>query len=367
MHVRHLRELAAKISGLKHENPDLAKNLKCKIQTLCKSMFRDCCIELEHLSDKIKRAASSTNHVDYLEMHGALPRDVALIYQQICSPTTGLPKSIIEGFLLVVLQLIQTRKEVYVYKEILQVQNGLRGLLDKVLEQFVSDVRDGERKNKVRPLVGQMCKVLEDLCLENCGKRSTAEIEGWAKGLALLPMLDFVKPFFQYCTQDIRLHTRLELFSGNLRDIMLELMDVEDEAFVRDLSDVVLSLIAFAKFDPSKLVRFELLDITGALLDCNAIENLKYDRHHDSYSQHFYIRNESDGELQIYAVACVLIDGRICKIGAFQSVVLLRPSGETVFDKCMRRCSGVAVARQKDKDSEKFSNGTLFNPKGETF
>ena len=231
----------------------------------------------------------------------------------------------------------------------------------------MSDVRDGERKNKVRPLVGQMCKVLEDLCLENCGKRSTAEIERWAKGLALLPMLDFLKPFFQYCTQDIRLHTRLELFSGNLRDIMLELMDVEDEAFVRDLSDVVLSLIAFAKFDPSKLVRFELLDITGALLDCNAIENLKYDRHHDSYSQHFYIRNESDGELQVHAVACVLIDGRICKIGAFQSVVLLRPSGETVFDKCMRRCSGVAVARQKDKDSEKFSNGTLFNPKGETF
>ena len=354
MHVRHLRELAATISGLKHENSDLAKNLKCKIQTVCKSMFRDCCIELEHLSDKIKRAASSTNHVDYLEMHGALPKDVALIYQRICSPTTGLPKSIIESFLLVVPQLIQTVKEVYVYKEILQVQNGLRGLPDKVLEQFVSDVRDAERNNKVRPLVGQMCKVLEDLCLENCGKRSTAEIERWAKGLALLSMLEFLKPFFQYCPQDIRLHTRLELFSGNLRDIMLELMDVEDEAFVRDLSDVVLSLIAFAQFDPSKLVRFELLDITGALLDCNAIENLKYDRHHDSYSQHFYIRNESDGELQVHAVACVLIDGRICKIGAFQSVVLLRPSGEPVFDKCMTPFCGVTVAKQKDKDSENF-------------
>ena len=145
MHVRHLRELAAKISGLKHENSDLAKNLKCKIQTLCKSIFRDCCIELELLSDQIKRAASSTNHVDYLEMHGALPKDVSLIYQRICSPTTGLPKSIIESFLSVVPQLIQTMKEVYVYKEILHVQNGLRGLPDKVLEQFVSDVRDAER------------------------------------------------------------------------------------------------------------------------------------------------------------------------------------------------------------------------------
>ena len=71
MHVGHLRELATTISGLQHENSDLAKNIECKIQTLCKSLFRDCCIELEHLSDKIERAASSTNHVDYLEIHRA--------------------------------------------------------------------------------------------------------------------------------------------------------------------------------------------------------------------------------------------------------------------------------------------------------
>ena len=189
-------------------------------------MSRDCCIELEHLLDKIKRAASSTHHVDYLEMHGALPEDVALIYQRICASTTELPKSITENFLSVVPQLIQTMKEVYVYKEILQVQNGLRGLPDKVLEQFVSDVRDAERKNKVRLLVGQMCKVLEDMRLECCGKRSTVEIKRWAKALILLSMLEFLKPFFQYCPHDVRLPTRLELFSGNLRDIMLELMDV---------------------------------------------------------------------------------------------------------------------------------------------
>ena len=354
MHVRHLRELATKISGLQQENSDLAKNLECKIQNLCKSIFRDCCIELEHLSDKIERAASSINHIDYLEMNGALTKDVALIYKRICSSATGVPQFIIENFLSVVPQLIQTMKEVYVHEEISQVQNGLRGLPDKDLEQFVSNVRYAERKNKVWPLVGQMCKVLEDLCLQNCGKKSTAEIEKWANGLALLSMLEFLKPFFQQCPQDIRLHTRLELFSCNLRNIMLGLMDVAEEAFVRDLSDVVLSLIAFAKFEPLKLVRFELFDITGALLDCNAIENLKYDRHHDSYSQHFYIRNESDGELQVHALACVLIDGLICKIGAFQSVVFLRPSGEPVFDKCMTRFCGVAVARQKDKDSENF-------------
>ena len=354
MHVRHLRELATKISGLQQENSDLAKNLECKIQNLCKSIFRDCCIELEHLSDKIERAASSINHIDYLQKHGALTKDVALIYKRICSSATGVPQFIIENFLSVVPQLIQTTKEVYVHEEISQVQNGLRGLPDKDLEHFVSNVRYAERKNKVWPLVGQMCKVLEDLCLQNCGKKSTAEIEKWANGLALLSMLEFLKPFFQQCPQDIRLHTRLELFSCNLRNIMLGLMDVAEEAFVRDLSDVVLSLIAFAKFEPSKLVRFELFDIAGALLDCNAIENLKYDRHHDSYSQHFHIRNESDGELQVHAVACVLIDGSICKIGAFQSVVLLHPSGESVFDKCMTRFCGVAVARQKDKDSENF-------------
>lgn len=354
MHVRHLRELVTKISGLQQENSDLAKNLECKIQTLCKSMFRDCCIELEHSSDNIERAASSINHADYLKAHGVLPKDVALIYQRICSSTTEVPKSIIENFRSVVPQLIQTIKEVYVHKEISQVQNGLRGLPDKSLQQFVSDVRDAERKNKVRQLVGQMCKVLEDLCLENCGKRSTAEIEKWANGLALLPMLEFLRPFFQHCPQDIRLHKRLELFSGNLRNIILELMDIADEAFLRDFSNVLLSLIDFAKFEPSKLVRFDLFDITGEHLHCNVIENLEYDRHHDTFSQRFQIRNSSDGELQIHALACVFIDGRICKIGAFQSEVMLCPSGVPMFDECLTRFCGVAVARQKDKVSENF-------------
>ena len=105
-------------------------------------------------------------------------------------------------------------------------------------------------------------KVLEDLCLENCGKRSTAEIERWAKGLALLPMLDFLKPFFQYCTQDIRLHTRLELFSGNLRDIMLETLFINSTAVCNRICTVPCKQVAQVK----KFV-FSLNNLPGTLVN----------------------------------------------------------------------------------------------------
>ena len=354
MHIRHLRDLATKISGLQHEDSDLSKDCADTIQTRCKSIFQDCCIELEDTPDRMERAASSLNHVDYLEMHGAIPKAVSQIYQRICSYTTEVPQSIITNFLTAVPHLIQTMKEIFVQKKFSVVQNGLRGLPDNVLEQFVSNVRDAERKNKPRQLTGEVCKVLKNLCLENCGKRSTNDMEKWGKSVALPSMLEFLEDFFQNCPQNIRLQKRLELCSEHLYDILLDQENVVDEAFVRSLSNVALNLIDFAKFEPSKLVRFELFDERKSLFPCNVTEDVKYDRHNDTFSQRFQIGNRSDDELQIHALACVIIDRRICRIGAFQSVVMLCPSGEPVFDKCMTRFCGVAVARQKDKDSENF-------------
>ena len=351
MHVRHLRDLATKIVGLQHENADLTKHFSNKIQSLCKSVLRDCCIELEDSTKGVDRAASSPNHVDYLEMRRPTPKEVVRNYQQMCSSSA---ECITEPFLTIVPHLIQTIKEIFVLEKISQVQNGLRGLSDQTLEQYVSKVRDVGRNNRVRQLVCEVCKILEQLCLENCGKLPTAEIEKWGKSLALLSMLEFLKPFFhdQHCLQNVRLHKRLELFSGHLRDIMSDVVDVADEVFGRDFCNVSLSLILFAKFDPSKLVRFEVTDLTNAPLTCNIIENTEYDRRQDTFSQRFQIRKESEDELQLHASACVHIDGRVRKMGAFQSVIMLSASGEGVFDKCVSRLRNVAMVKQKEGGSE---------------
>ena len=352
MHIRHLRDLANKVSGLQLENSDLWKNFAEAIQTCCRSIFQDCCIELEDTADRMERAASSLNHVHYLEMHGAIPKAISQISHRICSYNIEVSQSIITNFLTVVPHLIQTMKEIFVQKEFSVEQNGLRGLPDSELEQFVSNVRDAERKNKARQLTGEVSKVLKNLCLENCDKTFTDDIEKWGKTVALPSMLEFLKPFFQNCPQNIRLHKRLELFSEHLYDILLDVADVVDDAFLGSLSNVALNLIDFAKFEPSKLVRFELFDDRKSLLPCSVTEDVKYDPHNDTFSQRFQIGNRSDVELQIHALACVPIDGRIQKIGAFQSAILLCPSGEPVFEKCMTRFCGVVVARQKDKVSE---------------
>ena len=85
MHVRHLRELATKLSGLQRENAESMNYFTVKIQTLCKMALRDCCMELEGSVEGVERAALSTNPVGYLEIHRAIPKDIAQKYQQVCS------------------------------------------------------------------------------------------------------------------------------------------------------------------------------------------------------------------------------------------------------------------------------------------
>lgn len=351
MHVKHLRYFASKISRLQHSNADLTNYLSDKVRTLCKMVLRDCCIELENSAEGVEKAASSSNHVHYLEMYrpSCMPKDVSRYCQQICSSSE---ESVTEIFPEIVPDLIQSVKEIFVFEKITQVQNGLRGLSEEIVNQFVSNARAAERDIKVWKLISDVCKILEQLCLKNCGaKPSTAEIEQWGNSLAILPLLDLLKPFFQSYRGDIRLHRRLVLFSGYIRNIFADQGAFADEVFMRDFANVTSSLIRFAEFDPSKLVRFELADSKNTPVNCNR-EIVKFDVHKDTFSQQFHIRRESEDELQLHAVACVHISGQVRRIGTFNSVISFSASGKEDFDKCVAGFRNVVAMKLEEKDAD---------------
>ncbi len=355
MHIRNLRELAVKISNLKIENAELMQYFTGKIQTLCKSVLGDCCIELKNSVEDVERAASSEDHVNYLEVHQRISQETASKYQQMCSSST---ESIVKNFLGIVPHLIQDIKAIFRDEIVPDVQNGLKGLHNETLEQLVSNVREAERNNKIRQLVCEVCKILEELCVKNCdSQHSTNLIHKWGSSLGVLPMLDFLKPFFQGCPQDVRLYKRLELFACRIRDIMSDIVEV-DEVFMRDVFDVSSSLIRFAKFDPAKLVRFELTDSTKNSVRCKS-EGVKYDSHNDTFSELLFLRKEGEEELLLHAVACVYVKGLPCRIGAFQSVIMLPAFVEAAFDSCMAGkipdvAHNVTVTKVEVKDSQKI-------------
>ena len=98
-------------------------------------------------------------------------------------------------------------------------------------------------------------------------------------------MLEALKPFFKNCKQDVRLHKRLELFCGYLRDVISDQVDPTDQVIFRDFCNVSLSLVNFAKFDPSKLVKFELNNSMTFYS-----ESVEYDSSLDTFSQRFQFK-----------------------------------------------------------------------------
>ena len=334
MHVRHLREYAAKISGLQRTDANLMKYFARKIQYFCNTLLRDCCIELETSAEGVERAASSSSYVQYVEIHRPVPKDIKERHPEIFSspeePTestesTESTKST-KAFVAVVPNLIQITKEIFVEEEVSKVQNGLRGLPEETIKQFDLNIRNAQRNNKVGQLVYEVSRILEQLCLENCDLPSI-ETKKWGENLAVLHMLEVLKPFYKYCKQDVRLYKRLELFSGCLRDIVSEQVDITDGVVLRDFCNVSLSLVNFAKFDPAKLVKFELINSTNVAMTLHS-EIVEYDSSLDTFSQSFHLKKNPGDELQLCVVACVHIDGQISKRGAFQSVIVIKPSGE---------------------------------------
>lgn len=164
MHVRHLREYAAKISGLQRTDANLMKYFACQIQTFCDTLLRDCCIELETSADSVERAASSSSYVHYMEIHRPVPKDLAEKYPEVFSS----PDETVKVFLAIVPNVIQITKEIFVEEEVSQVQNGLRSLPKETVDQFNSSIQNPEpRKNKVLHLFYDVSRILELLCLRN--------------------------------------------------------------------------------------------------------------------------------------------------------------------------------------------------------
>ena len=350
MHITHLRQLALKITGLQGINTDIVKNFSCKATTLCKSVLRDCCIELGISPEDVERTASSSNQADYfIEPFikcQQLSDEIAKNYKRVSSFPKELNTRI---FLAIVPHLIQDIKEIFVDRDRLVPQNGLKGLPEKDINQFLSSVSNAQQYSRFKELVYVECQILEKLCLENRNQTSAAEITKWSERLAIDQMLNFLARFFQDCEADVKLCKRLDLFCCRLRDTLLTDDKGVDEDFMQDFSNVIRELLDFAKFDPSKLVRFELVDSKNSPLSCNSsdVDNVEHDGYDGTYSQRFIIKKESEDELQLGAAACVHIDGSICKKGAFQSVIMLNQSGMDAFNRCMSRFAPADIAVMK--------------------
>ena len=314
MHINHLRELAFEIQSLNRKDQHLMEYFHNQIRTICRDfILRDCCIELD-------ADVSVENYPHFLSIRQQVTEDIALKLETICSSQTT---SINEDFLSIVPFLIQAVKEIFRKENRLIVQNGLRGLPKESVSQHESKVRDAFLNKDIFRLVYQVCRVLESLCLNNCDKHSTEEIEKWSESVGIWNMSEFLKKFFQ-SRQDGKLHKRLQLFSRSLRRILEDVHKVK-EIEMRYFYNVSLNLIKFATFDPSKLVRFEITDSTYSPVTCYS-EAIKYDRPHDTFSQQFEIRKGSEDQLQLRATARVHLDGRIRNVGAFESVIVLPSS-----------------------------------------
>ena len=318
MHIRRLRKLATKITSLQVHNTDLVRYFSRKVTILCNSVLRDCCLELNQ-----DEAFSSSNNVDsfvkqFIENRQPMLEDISIKYKLVCSQSDESRTSI---FLAIVPHLMQTIKEIFVDHKKLVPHSGLNGLHEENVDQFLTSVLNARQNNRFRDLVYVECQILEKLCLKNHNKKPVAEITKWSESLAIEQMLNFLERFFKHCLHDIRLHRRLEIFSCRLRDTLLTDDKEVDEDYMQDFANILLSLIDFAKFDPSKLVRFELIDSKNSTLSSTSsdVENVVHDEYDDTYSQTFSIKKVSEDELQLGAAACVHIDGSICKKGALLS------------------------------------------------
>ena len=80
MHITHLRELATSILGLSHEDHDMMKYLENEIRNLCRSILRDCCIEMANSKEDMKWA-SSINLIHILVANRIISKEVSQQYR----------------------------------------------------------------------------------------------------------------------------------------------------------------------------------------------------------------------------------------------------------------------------------------------
>lgn len=344
MHIDHLRELAVTIVGLQHTDPSMTKYLGNEIKTLCSSILRDCCIELATSKEDLELATSTENCTSLLESYRQIPGDVAKKCKRLCMTPE---ESVAADFLVIVPRLSQAIKEIFRDEKVPHQQSGLRGVTDETaLQKIFSGIQEAAKNKAISRLFCEVSYTLEHLCLNNNGNRSSEnEIHQWGGSNMIITMLQFLEKFFQ-STEEQRLYKRLHLFSVAIRDIMSDPTAFEGN-FLRDFLNVALSLLKFAKFDPSQLVRFELSDPTNSC-PTQGNDRLKYDTSKDTFSQLFWIRKESNDELQLEAIANVHMNGRIRSIGAFESFITLSESCSMGIDRALIGFPTVVVKRELD-------------------
>ena len=324
IHINHLRELAFRMESRNRDDPHMMEYFSHEITTLCNSVLKDCCIELDP-------DASTEKYPRFLSIRQQVAEDVAFMLETICSSST---RSINEDFFSVLPVLVQAIKDIFRKENPqLMAQNGLNGLPNESVSQYECKVRDAFQTKDILMLYSEVCGVLSDLCLNNCEKYSTEEIESWRESLGIWHMCEFLKKFFQ-SRQDRRLHKRLKLFSRSLRRITQNVEQIK-EIEMSYSWNVAVNLVKFATFDPSKLVRFEIIDSSNSSVTRYS-EAVKYDRRHNTFSQQFEVRKESEGELRLGAIARVHLDGRICEVGTFESVFVLPSSSNEKLANCLR-------------------------------
>ena len=345
MHIEHLRELAVTILGLEHKDLNMMKYLGFEIKKLCNSVLRDCCIEIASSKEDLDLATSTENCASLLEIHKQMSEDLAKKYKHLClSPE----ESITGNFLMIVAPFVQVIKEIFRDERIPQDQSGLRGVSDETTFQNIFlHIQEAAQSKSIFRLLSEVCNILENLCLSNNHSRSTEdEIHKWGGSAMILAMLNFLEKYFQ-TSEARRLCKRLEVISVSIRAIMSNPTAFEGN-FLRDFHNVALSLLKFAKFDPSQLVRFELNDPTNSS-NTQGNDELKYDKSQETFSELFWISKESEDELQLEAVAHVHLNGHIHSIGAFESLITLPESCSEVIDRMPMASLSVALKREHDE------------------
>ncbi|XP_022805472.1 uncharacterized protein LOC111342642 [Stylophora pistillata] len=349
MHIDHLRELAGKIAGLQHQDSDVMKYFHCEVEKLCCAVLRDCCIENATSEEEVESAIQTENFASVLVMKKRLSESFGKKCKRMFSSQED--EFVTSCFLCIVSELIQAIKEIFREEKIIQrTPSGLRGVTEEAtLQKITSGIRDAAHDKSIFKLFTEVCHILEILCRNNNDDRQRESlIQSWGSGAYMAGMLYFLERFFQ-CTEARRLYKRLEYFSLLTRDIMSNTTAYEG-SFLRDFHNVAVSLLKFAKFDPSHLVQFELKDPTNSINN-QTKDDIKYDMSKEIFSQLFWMIKKREENLQLEATAHVHIGGQLLTLGAFEAMVILPESYSEVFENAPIAYFPVSFKSETDGES----------------
>ena len=292
MHIRNLRQVERNEKQCK--NPEMKElYFPTEKQALCKMALEDCLIELEgsKLDDSAEREKSIKER-----------------YDMICSSSAS--ESISETYQIDIPKLVQDIKEIFHHKSKTDKPNGLRGLFGEEVDEFRSKIKAAQEDKNLGRIVAAVADVLAKLCENNrCDQTNASQIQMWRRNVMIPCMLDVLEKYSARCQQHLRLLKRLRNLSEKQNEIMDGCQN-GNEPLLKDASNTAMRLIDFAKFEPSKLVRFQLNSSAGPHVAYNN-GIIRHNRNNDVFSQEFTITEGPSEELQLRPTVCtVRLDGQ---------------------------------------------------------